>query len=152
MRLALAPPDWAAVIGGSDESSWLVDRVRKLAIALRSADEVVETAARLAEQNSLFEAKPATLRAVPTAADWYISLAGYSLKTLKSTRERPRTYGLQRSASAVVEAFRARRAVADSEAEAFCKFVTPSYQPRYRSNDGRRRSRSLSSASSMGVA
>jgi hypothetical protein len=60
---------------------------------------------------------------VPFAADWFISLAGYSLKTLKQLVHIPQAAGLTRRADGVVTALREGRSISSDELEAFARWV-----------------------------
>jgi hypothetical protein len=90
----LSSPDWSIVLGGSDEAGWLADRDRKLGLILGLSDDVIETAQILGRQDALFTPSVDILTGLPFAVDWYISLAGFALKTLQNIREAPSAFGL----------------------------------------------------------
>src|SRR4028119_60658 len=104
--LELAPPDWASLPGGSRESAWIADRNRKFGLSAEFAGQILETSRYLEERGLLFLCTPQVLRELPFAADWYVSLAGFSMKTLQNVSAGPRQYGLLRQAKTLVETLR----------------------------------------------
>lgn len=119
----LSEPDWPALIGGSDEASWLADRDRKLGLILGLSDEVLQTAQELQRRGVLFAPSADVLVEMPFAADWYVSLAGFALKTLANIREAPTTHGLTRRAATIRASFAAGSPVAADQAEAFAAWL-----------------------------
>lgn len=129
--LELAPPDWNALLGGSQEAAWIVDRNRKFGLAAEVAGHVLETANALEQRGLLFRCTPEVLREFPFAADWYVSLAGFSMKTLQNISAGPKTFGLMRSPKTLVESLRKgpkpgkrTRAIPDSQLSAFSAWIT----------------------------
>ena len=107
----------------ASEAAWVADRDRKAGLAAEKVGQIQEAREHLAARNALFSASPKVLREVPFAADWYISLAGYSLKTLKQLFLIPRAAGLTRRADGIVAALREGRVVANEELDAFARWV-----------------------------
>lgn len=107
---SLPPPNWPDVLGAVDEAAWIADRDRKFGRATKAAKQIQETFKYLSERNAIFEATPEILCDHPFAARWYVSLAGYSQKTLQNVRERPRAYGLNVRPNSVVDGVRERPA------------------------------------------
>jgi hypothetical protein len=123
-RFAIDAPNWDAQIGGSGEDSWLADRDRKLAIADEVASSVMDTYKALERRNALYDCSPKSVREVPLAADWYISLAGFSLKTLGNIEAGPKAYGVSRSAKGLVQTLvNNPAAVSDNDLKAFSGWI-----------------------------
>src|SRR5688572_23312269 len=114
-------PKWDEMIGETSEAAWVADRDRKAGLAAEKVRQIQEARTQLGARDALFTASPEVLREVPFAADWYISLAGYSLKTLSQLSLIPRAAGLTRRADGIVAALRQGRAVATEELEAFAR-------------------------------
>jgi hypothetical protein len=135
----ISEPEWPALIGGSDEASWLADRDRKLGLILGLADDVLETAQALQQRGMLFVPSADVLAEMPFAADWYVSLAGFALKTLGNIRDAPAAYGLTRRAVTVRDNLAAGHPVAEEEAQAFAAWlrdeIAASWLPEQRSTD-----------------
>ena len=101
---SLPVPVWAELVGGTDEAAWVADRHRKFRLATALRAEVLSAKAAIeGASGDLFVCTPQALAAHPFAADWYISLSAYALKTLGNIHVRPKSYGLDRSAKGVVE-------------------------------------------------
>lgn len=107
----LPEPAWGRVVGGSAEVDWLADRDRKLGLIVENSTEILTTAADLERAGQLFSPAPEVLAAQPFAVDWYVSLAGFSLKTLGNINDLPRRFGMQRKVRGVRDALVDRRAV-----------------------------------------
>lgn len=129
--LELAPPDWNALPGGSKESAWIADRNRKFGLSAEFAGRVLDTARYLEDRGLLFRCTPEVLGELPFAADWYVSLAGFSMKTLQNISAGPRQYGLTRQAKTLVEVLRKgigegtrARTVPDGQLVAFSNWIT----------------------------
>ena len=105
MALNLAPPDWETLIGGSAETSWIADRYRKLGIALTVSEEIERVFYTLQRSNALFNATSESLLSDRFAAQWYVSLAGFSQKTLQNACEVPSNFGLTQRPSSLVDGF-----------------------------------------------
>jgi hypothetical protein len=116
-------PKWDEMVGEASEAAWVADRDRKAGLAAEKVRQIHGAREHLAARNALFTASPKVLQEVPFAADWYISLAGYSLKTLKQLFLIPRAAGLTRRADGVVAALREGRVVANAELDAFARWV-----------------------------
>ena len=121
--LALAPPDWETLIGGTRESAWIADRNRKFGLAAEVAGIMLETADRLESRNLLFRCTPEVLLEIPFAADWFVSLAGFSMKTLQYIRVGPSNFGLQRQAKGMVERLRSGSVPPRDQLQAFSEWI-----------------------------
>src|SRR5262249_39106603 len=87
-------PDWNALLGGESEAAWIADRDRKLAKATQLAATINQTFDQLASRGAVYRATPAILLEIPFAGLWYVSLAGFSQKTLQNIRLVPRSFGM----------------------------------------------------------
>lgn len=141
--LELAPPDWEVLLGGSKEAAWLADRDRKFGILAEFAKSFMETADILEERGALFRCDPKVLKEVPRTADWYVSLAGFSLKTLGNIKVGPRQYGLDRQPKGLVETLRKGGTVPDSQLATFSEWINSEIDGLY-PPDERERSLALS--------
>lgn len=121
--LELAPPDWNALLGGSEESAWIADRNRKFGLAAEYAGLVRRLSRALDERGALFSCTPDILREFPFAADWYVSLAGFSMKTLQNVSVAPANFGLTRQAKGLVERLRAGKSAPDEQVAAFSRWI-----------------------------
>lgn len=95
--------DWVALDGGTEEAAWIADRNRKVASMSGFCDLILETFAALKARGLLFHATAETLKEVPFAAWWYISLSGFAQKTLSNIRHRPKSFGLSVQPMAIAE-------------------------------------------------
>jgi len=116
-------PDWERLVGETEEASWVADRDRKFGLMGKAVGMLQKIADELEKRGALYSCSPEILREIPEAADWYVSLAGYALKTLGNISELPRSYGLTRSPKAVVGALRSGANVADADLKAFCRWI-----------------------------
>lgn len=121
--LQLAPPDWDKIVGDGLEAAWIADRDRKFGLLTEAAVAIRQTAATLRERDALFHCSSDVLAAIPAAADWYVSLAGFALKTLEKIRVGPRNFGLTRTADGLVNALREGRLVTPADLEAFSRWI-----------------------------
>jgi hypothetical protein len=127
--LALPRPNWPDVLGTVDEAAWIADRDRKLSNALKLAVEIQAAYKYLKSQGAIFSATPSVLREHPFAARWYVSLAGYSQKTLQNIKEGPSSFGLTVRANTIVDRLCEQRAEYvvpgrhDENASRFCKWI-----------------------------
>jgi hypothetical protein len=121
--LELAPPDWNSLLGGSQEAAWIADRNRKFGLAAEVAGRVLEAANVLRERDLLFRCTPEVLREIAFAADWYVSLAGFSMKTLQNIIVGPTNFGLTRQAKGLVERLRKGMDAPDSQLHAFSDWI-----------------------------
>jgi hypothetical protein len=119
----ISEPEWRALIGGNDEASWLADRDRKLGLILSLSHEVLKTAEALQRRGVLFAPSADVLAEMPFAADWYVSLAGFALKTLGNIRDAPAMHGLTHRAVTVRDKFVTGRTVPHDQAEAFASWL-----------------------------
>lgn len=103
MALELTPPDWDTLVGGTRETSWIADRYRKLGIATTISNEIERAFGALKNMGALFDAAPESILSDRFAAQWYVSLAGFSQKTLVNTVEAPRKFGMAQKASSLVD-------------------------------------------------
>ncbi len=121
--LELAPPDWAALLGGSEEAAWIADRNRKFGLTAEMAGRVLDTVDKLDSCGLLFRCTPRVLREVAFSADWYVSLAGFSMKTLQNINVVPANFGLNRKAKGLVERLRRGQSVPDDQLQAFSAWI-----------------------------
>lgn len=105
MGLDLSTPEWDALAGGTAETSWIADRYRKLSNAAAMAEDIERVFYLLSERKALFEATTESLLCDPFAAFWYVSLAGFSQKTLENASEVPAKFGMSQSTSSLVSGF-----------------------------------------------
>jgi hypothetical protein len=112
-------PDWLKLKGGDEEASWLSDRDRKLGLILRLSDDILDVASKLESRDALFSPSSEILVELPPAADWYVSLAGYALKTLRNINHGPAAYGMNLKADTIRSNLAAGRRVAPREVAAF---------------------------------
>jgi len=122
--LTLPNPDWSALLGGSDEEArWIADRDRKFGMIADVTDDFREVADALEERDALFSATPEILAEMPLAADWYVSLAGYALKTLSNIREGPAVHGLRVKARTVLASLAKGVPQAEDRRSAFADWI-----------------------------
>lgn len=121
--LELAPPDWNTLLGGSQEAAWIADRNRKFGLAAELAGRTLDAAEKLEQRDLLFRCAPEVLRVVPFAADWYVSLAGFSMKTLQNIKVGPANFGLNRQAKGLVERLRNGQNAPDDQLRAFSEWI-----------------------------
>lgn len=117
-------PDWSLLVGGTDEASWLADRDRKLGLILALSDDVLYAAQELNQRDALFHPSKEILIDIPFAVDWYISLAGFALKTLGNIRSAPVKYGVNLKAITIRNNLTASRSVSDEEVAALAAWLT----------------------------
>jgi hypothetical protein len=91
----LPEPHWQVLPGGTADLQWIEDRDRKVALGGLCAATFIELSDVLAQRQALLHPTPDVLIDHPKSIDWYISLAGYSLKALRSLREIPKAAGLK---------------------------------------------------------
>lgn len=111
MQLHLPPPLWEHLTGGSTEAAWLADRDRKLTRLLTDSDDILHIATALDALNATFDPSPELLRKYPFAIEWYVSLAGLALKTLRNVKDAPRAYGVKTSVDTLRKSLVAGRSV-----------------------------------------
>lgn len=122
--LKLAPPDWKALIGGSEEEAkWIADRDRKFSLISEKVDRFLVLANKLEERGLLFAPTPEILRQIPHAVDWYLSLAGFALNTLQYIREAPKNFGLSIRILTVRRNLIEENPVSDSDLSAFAEWL-----------------------------
>lgn len=127
--LTLPAPNWPDVLGTVNEAAWIADRDRKLANALKLAAEIQAAYDYLRERDAVFRATPTILRDCPFSARWYVSLAGYSQKTLQNIREGPSAFGLTVRPNTLVDRLCEQRAKyvvpgrLDANASRFCDWI-----------------------------
>lgn len=149
MYLLLPPPDWTAVLGGSDEEArWIADRDRKFGMITEQALAFEDLAQELERRGLLFLATPAVLAELPLAVDWYVSLAGYALNTLNYVRQAPLSHGLNIRARTVRDSLAQRRPVSLEQREALAEWINADLQKLYPAQS---RSASLARAVVFGI-
>ena len=127
----LSSPDWSAALGGSDEARWLADRDRKLGLILGLSDDLLETAHILEQRDALFAPSADILMDLPFAADWYVSLAGFALKTLQNIKEAPSAFGLKVRPLTIRANLAAGRRVSPAEAAFFAAWLTDEIEKKW---------------------
>lgn len=105
MGLNLQCPNWDTLADETDEASWIADRYRKLSNAALMAGNIERVFGLLTERNALYEATRDSLLCDPFAVQWYVSLAGFSQKTLSNTSEAPGKFGMSQSVGSLVAGF-----------------------------------------------
>ncbi len=121
--LDLAPPDWAALVGGSGELKWLAARDWKAVEAIREGEEHRQLFERLKAREAVFRADSDLLREEPFAAVWYSRLSGFSMKSLKNIREAPSIFGVSLGLPTIVAGLMEGRPYDDELLGAFCRFI-----------------------------
>lgn len=121
--LELASPDWEVLLGGSEEAAWIADRNRKFGLAAEVGASVLHVADELERRGLLFRCTPDVLREVTFSADWYVSLAGFSMKTLQNITVGPANFGLSRQAKGLVERLRKGQSAPDDQLLAFSEWI-----------------------------
>ena len=119
----LTPPNWDNLVGGSVEADWLADRDRKINLILGLSSDVLQTAAALNADGAAFRPTPEILRKYRFAIDWYVSLAGFSLKTLNYMVEGPRKYRIKRKVRGLRDSLANGAAVDPDELAKFAKWL-----------------------------
>lgn len=104
MALVLHPPDWDSLAGGSAEASWIADRYRKLGIATSVSNEIERVFLTLRARNALFAATKESVLSDRFAGQWYVSLAGFSQKTLANTIDVPKKFGMSQKPISLIDA------------------------------------------------
>jgi hypothetical protein len=136
--------NWQRLVGGDSEVTWLEDRRAKLDRIAELGKTLGVTATVLEDvrwshldwtgcfesvslplgQPSLLQwSHPQILAEVPAAADWYVSLAGYALKTLGNVAQHAREQGLSVSPKTLVQNLARSRTVADAQRLEFSRWV-----------------------------
>lgn len=88
-------PKWEALVASGGDSAWEDDRQRKFLRIRVEAEELLQIADRLAAEGALHRCSADVLSRHPKAAYWYVSLACYAQKTLRSINNRAAPYGLK---------------------------------------------------------
>ena len=121
--LNLSAPDWDGLVGGSTESAWLAERERKLGMAGPVTAGLQDLLGELARRDAVLTCSAEVLREISNAAEWYVSLLGFSFKALGNIRELPGRFGLTRSVKGLIETRLAGRDVADDQLQAFADWI-----------------------------
>lgn len=116
-------PDWDNVIGGSAEADWLADRDRKVSMIMETSSEILHLTEELRSRDALFHPTAPILQKIPHSIDWYVSLAGFSLKTLGNLKEGPINYGLKRRARGVRDSLIKGHPVHFSELDSLARWL-----------------------------
>lgn len=134
--------DWGALEGGSAEVKWLADRDRKHGKALTFAQSIKATFEELRARDAVFRPSPRILVEVPFSVVWYVSLAGFSQKTLSNIDDGPKKFGMKLKASTLVKKFtnggvginklgsKAEQKNA-KDAEAFCNWIIDEIEQKF---------------------
>src|SRR5258708_6183178 len=120
-----AAPDWPRIVAKeADAESWQEDRKRKFEGIRVESEALFATLKKLKERNALQRCSAAVLIEEPGAVGYYVSLAAYSLKTLKNASARWRKHGLTISPERLGNRLRTEPSqVPRDQVEAFCKWV-----------------------------
>ncbi|WP_199439413.1 hypothetical protein [Umezawaea beigongshangensis] len=124
MHLDLGTPNWPNLTNESAEADWLADRDRKASYVLQLSTKVLHTAQTLHESNALFSPNGKILSTHPFSIDWYISLAGISLKTLSNLKEGPENYGLTRRIRGIRDKLVDAKPVSDANLQGAVHWLT----------------------------
>ncbi|CRI57712.1 MULTISPECIES: hypothetical protein [unclassified Pseudomonas] len=116
-------PAVEALIGGDEESAWVLDRERKVDLIVKNYGIYSALSIRLLAVGGLYRCNPEILLTEKHAADWYISLAGYSIKTLRNLSGRCRQFGLNRRPEGMVKKLREGGVVLPAQMQAFSDWV-----------------------------
>lgn len=119
----LRPPDWNSLVGDAQEARWIADRDRKFSLIAEQALRVREIADHLSRHDALFQCSRTVLQAVPDAAEWYVSLAGFAKKTLTNVKAGPRAFGLTLGAPTLIKNLQNGRRVDAEQLEAFSRWI-----------------------------
>lgn len=129
-QLKLSAPKWPALIGEAEEAAWIADRDRKADYASHFAERIQDAARALSKAGAVFRATPSILTDIPFSALWYVSLAGFSQKTLQNIRESPVAFGMTVRPGTLMQRLFSRASADDSlpaslarELPAFCAWV-----------------------------
>lgn len=122
-HLNLPPPDWNALMGGSEEWIWVLRRVRNFGSVAEFASHLLELARTLRDRELLFHCTPNILREMPLSVDWYLCLAGFSTKILRHMVVRPANAGLLSRPSLLADRLRRGRAVPDDQLQTFADWL-----------------------------
>lgn len=101
--MSTSEPKWEALIASGGDSSWEDDRQRKFFRIQVEAEELLQIADRLAAEGALHRCSADVLKRHPKAAYWYVSLACYAQKTLRSIGNPAARYGLSVSPDAFLK-------------------------------------------------
>ena len=122
--LNLAPPDWGALLGGSEvEAKWIADRDRKFDLIAEQVEKSTNLSSVLQANDALFRCTPELLQTHPEAADWYLSLAGIALNTLQYLREGPDNYGMTTRPRTIRDNLERGRPVSPANLVAFSNWI-----------------------------
>lgn len=122
-HIFLPEPNWSHLAGGSQEAAWIADRDRKATLAREVAEHFLDVWEALRARGAVYTCSAGVLVAIPYAADWYVSLAGFALKTLGNISQGPAHFGLERSAKGVVASLQRGSRVKTRDLEAFSAWV-----------------------------
>lgn len=127
----LAPPDWDALVGEAQEAHWIADRDRKFGLIMKQTARFRAVADQLAERGALFQCRREVLLAIPLAASWYVTVAGFATNTLKNVKAGPRAFGLTLSADRLVTNLRDGRQVDAGQLDAFSRWINAEIEALY---------------------
>ncbi|MNJ27483.1 hypothetical protein D3C77_219890 [compost metagenome] len=116
-------PDQDVLLGGDEESAWVLDRERKVDLIVKNYNYFSTLSVELESLGALFQSTPSVLVRFPGAADWYVSLAGYSIKTLRNISKRYGQFGLTRKVEGLVKKLREGGSVPLDQLESFSRWV-----------------------------
>ncbi|WP_152226030.1 hypothetical protein [Pseudomonas sp. SCB32] len=115
--------DRDVLLGGDEESAWILDRERKVDLIVKNYKAFQALSLELEAIGGLYHCTPSILEGQPIAADWYVSLAGYSIKTLRNIPKRYGQFGLTRKVEGLVKKLREGGSVPLVQLEAFSEWI-----------------------------
>lgn len=136
--------DRDVLLGGDEESAWILDRERKVDLIVKNYKAFLALSLELEASGALYVCSPAVLQDKPNAADWYVSLAGYSIKTLRNISKRYGQFGLTRKVEGLVKAIREGKKVPPNQLEAFSAWINYEIESQFPTEGERTRQLALS--------
>jgi len=122
--MALPPISWASLASDAESDAWEQDRKRKVQHIARESTQILEVFEQLKSLKSLRFCTPEIVRTVPNAASWFVALAGYSQKSLRSCQTTAEKFGLKTRPETFLKRARSNpKSVTSVESESFCKWV-----------------------------
>lgn len=136
--------DRDVLLGGDEESAWILDHERKVSLIAKNYKAFLALSLELESAGALYVCEPGILLSKANAADWYVSLAGYSIKTLRNISKRYGQFGLTRKVEGLVKAVREGKKVPLPQLEAFSAWINYEIQSLFPSEAERTRQLALS--------
>lgn len=137
-------PNRDVLLGGDEESAWILDRERKVDLIVKNYRAFLSLSLELETIGALYHCTPSTLMSFKNAADWYVSLAGYSIKTLRNIPKRYGQFGLTRKVEGLVKKLREGGSVPLDQLEAFSAWINFEIESQFPTINERTRQLALS--------